>query len=151
VTRAPDVIGEVLGFRAWIVEVPTLSPPRLGSLFTDLVWEPRGWTVATCESGLEGVPHKKHYCGIYAARDRRHLVRLGYNDSEDEVVAIGEVALAGDIIPGERGWRGEKARPVRLWVAHVDWRLVRSLAAEYRIPVGLTNLLARGGARGYRS
>lgn len=147
----PDFVGEILGYRAWRVETPVLRPPRLLSIFFDVEWEPAGWTAATCEGSVDGVPHDPCACGIYAARDRSHLTGMGYNDDADELIAIGEVALAGDVIPGERGWRAERGRPVRLWVAHQDWPLARPLSREYGVPVGLTNILSKGARRGHRT
>lgn len=141
--RIPDVAGEIVGYRAWRVRCRVLAPVRLWSIFNQTEWKPGRWTVARCNvRKREPIPHEHCGCGIYAARDRDHLVRQGYNDGDDRwTIAIGEVALAGDVIPGERGWRAEKGRPVRLWLAHQDWPLVKPLSIAYEIPVDLTNLL----------
>lgn len=143
----PDVAGEIVGYRAWYVEARwQLRPPRLESLnggadWGDGPWWPYDtWMLASCSRERDGVPHEHCGCGIHAARDRAHLCELGYNE-DDAVVAIGEVALAGRVIPGDRGWRAEKARPLRFWLPHVHWPLVRRLREAYRVPVGVTNVL----------
>lgn len=142
--RAPDVAGEIVGFRAWRVTA-TPRRMRLTSVYHDVHWGARDWTVAECHReyrDLGDVPHKQCRCGIYAARDLEHLVHLGYNDDEDyDLVAIGEVGLAGKVIPAEQGWRAEKARPIHLLVPYEHWQLARPLSLTYRIPVELTNVL----------
>ncbi len=149
---APDVIGEIVGCRAWRVQTSTLYQPTLISVTRGTVWRPGRWTTAECKYDNAGVPHDGHQCGIYAAADWEHLAELGYNrwGGVWDRVVVGEVALAGDVIVGEKGWRAEKARPVRLWVAHTDWQLVRPLMDAYDIPVTLANIL-RGEACGHRA
>jgi hypothetical protein len=56
---------------------------------------------------------------------------------------VGEVGLAGKVIPGTLGWRGrEGARPPPLAPARL-WEHARPLAAAYRVPVTLTNPFER--------
>lgn len=136
----PVVPGEVIGWRAWIIESSSYREPRLRSLYFDVVWPTDRWLVA------DGF-------GIHAARDREHLVamhRYGQDQHPRYVEgggehpgtpAIGEVALAGLITPGERGYRAEKARPLSLLLPYVAWDLAESLRRAYRVPVGLANVL----------
>lgn len=144
----PDVVGEIVGFRAWTVEPSILRGPTLHSFSFDADWPRDGWMVATCDDGCTDPPGKGCHCGIYAARERSHLVSMGYHDEQSmwawthgRVIAIGEVGLAGKVIPGTKGWRAARARPLRLWVSYTEWRVAVSLAAAYGVPVGLTNKL----------
>jgi hypothetical protein len=156
---APDILGEIVGYRAWRIRTSVLQPPLLESLNDPFPWAWDDWTYAECDED-EGVPHAcdpcrvgdaffHHHCGIHAARDRGHLSRLRYNESHGTVV-IGEVGLAGDVIVGTQGWRAEKARPLRLWLPHDRWELVNPLRAAYRVPVHLTNVLREGAMSGHR-
>jgi hypothetical protein len=141
----PVVPGEVEAWRAWIV---LTTGYRERSLFFDVVWPTDAWLLAEGDHG------------ICAARDRDHLVRMHqYGDQRfgryvamGEVTAIGRVGLAGVIIPGDRGYRAEKARPLSILLPYAQWELVEPLRRAYRVPVGLSNvLIAAGGHRGHRS
>lgn len=137
---APDIAGEVYGWRAWYVESRWPNrEPRLVSL-NGARWPTDAWLVAEC-GGREGdLPHEYcHGCGIHAAKDRSQLVGFGYT-LEDGPMAIGVVGLAGRIIPGSMGWRAARGRPVRLWVPHTQWELVRPLREAYGVPVSMTNI-----------
>jgi hypothetical protein len=148
--------------------------PRLLS-FSGTEWPTDAWLEATCsrdthrwtsECAPEDVPGEdcSGPCGVHAARSREHLVSLSswlgkYTDQEivdncghgAQTIAIGETALAGKVIPCEKGWRAKKARIVRLWVPHAWWRVVRPLQEAYRVPVGLTNTFDRGSGNGLRA
>lgn len=137
----PDVIGEVIAFRAWIASYDDeLDLPVLLSLNGE-EWPPHDWMVAECSRRCEPeeLPGVRCSCGIYAATDPKHLAKLRYNREKNAVV--GEVALAGRIIPGTRGWRAARARIVRLWVPYDKWELANDLVQEYRVPVHLANTL----------
>ena len=146
--RAPDVLGEITAWRAWKV-IGNEPLPMLASVtHAGTIWHPAHWTLATCGQSPScrngsidgGVPGEECSCGLYAARDRRHLVNLGYNAAHgDEVVFIGEVGLAGKVIPGTQGWRAEKGRIQRLYVPFHHWRYVEPLKRLYRVPVVLDN------------
>jgi hypothetical protein len=151
--RIPDVIGEVVGWRAWKV-VGGLTFPLLASVtHAGTVWHPDRWTLGTCNGDLECrrraenpdayVPGEHCSCGLYAASTRAQLVKLGYAKpgSGELVKFIGEVGLAGKVIAGTQGWRAEKGRIVRLYVPFHDWRFVDPLEALYRVPVVLENTL----------
>jgi hypothetical protein len=155
----PVVAGDVRGWRAWIVVCAGLREPRLRSLFHEVIWPTDQWLVA--EARMDAC-YERH--GICAARDREHLLsmhRYGagseprYVEGDRErtgVVAIGEVALAGLIVPGERGFRAEKARVLSIVLPYVAWELVEPLRRAYRVPVRLANVLIdSGGSHGHRA
>jgi hypothetical protein len=144
----PVVPGEVEAWRAWVVLTAGYREPRLRSLYFDTVWPTDAWLLAEGDHG------------ICAARDREHLVSMHrWGDrgapryvTAAEVTAIGRVGLAGVVIPGERGYRAERARPLSLLLPYAHWELVESLRRAYRVPVGLSNVLIEGGSvRGHRS
>lgn len=145
--RAPDLFEEIVGWRAWEVDETALGfgRPALRSVTMfgeETVWPARAWLVAVCEAGREHeAPSDFCACGIYAARDRSHLVRQGYHDAE-AVIAIGRAALAGRVKRCERGYRAEKARPLELWLPYSAWELVAPLRERYGIPVRLDNAYA---------
>src|SRR5215831_10824223 len=81
----PDLVGEVVGWRAWRV-IGTRKLPILSSVVRrNMVWHPDRWTHALCGTDRvcrKGgpVPGERCTCGMYAAATRRQLVELGYNE-----------------------------------------------------------------------
>ncbi len=155
IPKTPDRISEVVAFRAWYVRTSYLGPPVLWSPVNSTSWPHRDWLRARCNRGVghggvgstrcqrtgREIPGDGCSCGIYAAVDRLELARQ-WHYNEREGVVIGEVGLAGKVIPGEFAWQAEKARVLHLWVPHTDWQLAEPLSRAYRVPVDLTNLLA---------
>jgi hypothetical protein len=139
----PDLVEEIIGYRAWRVD-PACAQPRLRSpVFVEAeAWPNRSWHAAACSRNHDA-PAEGCSCGIYAARDRAHLVDQAYNEESDAsvVVVIGEVGLAGKVIVCQQGYRAAKARPVRLWVPYEHWPLANRLRDHYRVPVSLDNTL----------
>jgi len=147
----PDVVGEIVAYRAWKV-IGTKRMPLLGSVtHGGTVWHPDRWTVATCNGKThcwkcvdKRVPGEGCTCGLYAARDRRHLSGMGYNKesaSRPNPVVIGEVGLVGKVIPGSQGYRAEKGRVVRLFVPFHQWEWIEPLEALYDVPALPDNVL----------
>lgn len=150
--RAPDMIGEVVGYRAWRV-VGSLRLPMLASVVKrSTIWNPQRWTIADCRGNLvcphsendaagPGIPGEGCTCGLYAARDREHLIALGYNHYTDDAhpVFLGEVGLAGKVIPGSQGWKAEKGRILKLFVPHHLVKFAAPLERLYGVTVELTN------------
>jgi hypothetical protein len=137
----PDVVGEIVGWRAWKLVGPSRRP-LLGSVtYTSTVWLPRQWTVATCGTHGEGeVPAEGHSCGLYAAKTREQLVKLGYAEYSDVTQTIvGEVAFAGKVIPGSQGWRAARARIKRLYLPYEKWQLAEYIERLYGCDVTLAN------------
>lgn len=141
----PDVIGETIAFRAWKAAEESDEydddghpVPVLYSL-NDEEWPADEWMVAECGRRGHEPPGENCSCGIYAARDPKHLTKLKYNRGAN--IVVGEVGLAGLIVPGELGFRAARARVVRLWVPYDRWELGNKLAARYDVPVLLANTL----------
>ena len=151
----PVVPGEVIAWRAWGVVTRGYREPRLRSLYFDVVWPTDAWLV--CGTGAPDAGDH----GICAARDREHLASMyrwgdrranRYVEDGGEVTAIGKVGLAGLIIPGERGYRAEKARVLSIVLPHAAWELLEGLRNAYRVPVALGNTLTRKEVRrGHRA
>ncbi len=174
-------VEEVIGFRAWRVAT-TENGPRLKSPLFDLTWEPHEWMTAYCGSGghenhVDGCnPHNGHGpgasdpalwspvkncggeyghgCGFYAGRTREHLIKLGYgNYTTHSPSVIGQVQMAGKIIPATNGWRAQKCRARHIYVPHEFWELARDLRAVYgsddcTVELGATLVLPKSGAAG---
>lgn len=164
----PDVVGEILGWRAWyIIDEPGGPGPRLRSLNSgkaiDHGWTPGEIQYATCPSGRHlspqnkldadlmpfeaQVPSESCSCGFYAAISREHLISLNtyhlYDVDYSVPKCIGQVALAGKVIPGTQGWKAQQVWPVKLYVPYEFWRLVKPLEAAYNIPVELARTLEK--------
>lgn len=139
--RTPDVLGEVIAWRAWRVVGPSRRP-LLGSVtHTETLWMPTDWTYATCPRGCgDNVPGEVCTCGLYAAKTSEQLVNLGYAEyNEHAPRIIGEVGLAGKVIEGTQGWRAQKGRIVRLHLPYEFWNLGDALKRLYRCDIALRN------------
>lgn len=142
--RIPDRLGEVSGWRAWQI-VGTLATPRLMSVnaagrvgHDDAIWPTNRWFYARCPKGhTTDIPVEPGCsCGLYAARDRDHLIKLAYGAyGEGQLMAVGEVAFAGKIVQGKQGWRAEKGRIKSLVVPYEHWAYAEPLSEAYNIPV----------------
>ena len=144
----PDLVGELIGWRAWTVE--RVGPViRLCSVIRrELnVWPVDRFMVATCEARRSSddhgdIPGTECSCGIYAARDRDSLLELEYGSflstADADMRVMGEVALSGLVVPGEWGWRSARARVHSLQIPYSAWRLAEKLTA-YRVPIALGN------------
>ena len=156
----PDFIEPVEAWRVWRVCVQD-SRVALQSLNADTVWEPAVALSATCAARqrsrrrpwrIEAPGHESPEvdctCGIYGVRSaavaRWYLERRALFYNAERVV--GRVALWGDVVESESGWRAQRAYPLELFVpavttlrgglrrcAYVD-EIVFALSA-YRVPV----------------
>jgi hypothetical protein len=161
----PDFIEPVEAWRVWRV---SLREGRivLQSLFAGTVWEPGVALAASCakrhrsrwrpwriESPDHGVPEIDCSCGIYGVRSvaaaRWYLESRAFFCRGDRVV--GRVALWGDVVESESGWRAARAYPIELFVpapttlqggfrrrAYVD-EIALALEA-YRVPVDVFSI-----------
>lgn len=156
----PDFIEPVEAWRVWRVCMHDFRIV-LQSLNADTVWEPGVPLSAVCatrqrsrlrpwrvEGPGHGSPELDCTCGIYGVRSpavaRWYLERRALFYNAERVV--GRVALWGDVVESESGWRAERAYPLELFVpaattlrgglrhcAYVD-EIVLALSA-YRVPV----------------
>jgi hypothetical protein len=127
----PDAIEPVVGWRCWRVR-DGADGFELVSTSRPTVWPARSPVQAGCDRGDPHLPPATGCtCGIYAAagpalpveclpphvRATRRIITpaiLGY----DVVLAVGLVALWGEIVVCEWGWRGRYAYPRLLFVQH---------------------------------
>jgi hypothetical protein len=143
---APDLFQSIVAWRAWVVE--KVDPLRLHS-FNGTVWQPYERMEAACRKSHEP-PGPRCSCGIYAARNKGHLVDMGYQlYRADTFVVIGSVALWGGVIPGEQGWRAQCAYPRKLLVPYEIPLVAAALKEEYGVPVRLANTLSLGLPKEY--
>ncbi len=151
--RIPDVAGEILGWRAWMVvgsdpylRLASVTATDFGVPEEFTIWPTNRWFAGVCvKHGHLDVPHEGCKCGIYAAETRKHLIEYGYSryieaDVDVKNVVIGVAGLVGKVIPGTQGWKAALARVVRLEVPYEKEPLARKLEALYRVPVGLSVL-----------
>lgn len=127
--NAPDSIEPVVGWRCWRV-LDTRDGFALASTTNETRWPVRLALEATCPHDPRHPPPAAFCsCGVYAAKEPDLVLGhfppvvsraatiiapaiLGY----DTVVVVGLVALWGEVIVGDRGWRGRYAYPRELFV-----------------------------------
>ncbi|MBD0329110.1 MAG: hypothetical protein ICV64_03295 [Thermoleophilia bacterium] len=119
---------------------------RLRSAVFDETWDPGRPLRAACGRG-HAAPDPACACGVYAVCAPADAVRylVGRDDPGVLHRVLGQVALWGVTVEGERGWRAERARPLRLLTptgrtnaAPVDAAAIASaLALAYAVPVEL--------------
>lgn len=130
-TCAPDYLEPVEGWRVWAV-VDRGGRTRLRSLFFDLLWERGKPASAVCLHRRLSLPLPRRYrrtvhaapdegcsCGIYATS--RQSALLSYLDGACAVTGevwrvFGRVALWGEVVECEAGWRAQTAYPTHLFV-----------------------------------
>lgn len=158
---APDYLDPVLGWRAWLV-VEQQRKLRLRSLIFPAVWRPDEEFVAECRrrsllpwrrrSSRHGAPAEHCACGVYAAADLAtavHYLTTPCWEGDGLLRVLGRVALWGDLVEHDRGWRGAQAYPTALYV---PFRPQLALLAEeialgltdYHVPVQLVETTTRG-------
>ena len=126
----PDLIEPVVGFRSWTVRVHPSGEPRLCSPYRRHAWAPREAQTARCgvgdwtsPIGLRGraappahdAPASGCTCGVHAWRSRSAAL-MDAADTRGLRAVSGEVALWGEVLRHERGWRAALAYPVSLTV-----------------------------------
>jgi hypothetical protein len=132
----PDLFATepIVGWRAWWSKI-TVDGPRLFSYVRSTVWEPGLQFEAECSTWDHEPPGDDCKCGIYAVRDFDQI-RLAMRRG----MVVGQVALAGQVIEGERGYRAARAWPLKLYIPRIEWCWAKDLASAYGVPVAL-----RGG------
>lgn len=125
--RAPDYIEPIIGWRIWhVVEVD--EGLRLRSPLYRTTWPPREALVAACPKGAQWWPGRRRHappnercgCGISAGLTARqaaaYLSRFFKHGPDVLSRVVGRVALWGEVVECERGWRASHAYPARLYV-----------------------------------
>jgi hypothetical protein len=131
-----------LGWRAWKVSE---SPDGLylGSIIYDGVWLPGKAATAVCRRqedpfaepvDAHDAPGTKCLCGIHAARDPVDAISYLRGRDEPGTVCrvLGEVALSGQVVETEAGWRASVAWPARLYVGDPG---IADALAIYGVPI----------------
>jgi hypothetical protein len=157
VSRAPDLLEPVAGWRLWFV-VSEAGRARLMSPVYPTVWRPRRELVAECDArrrqlirpwrlrpAEHAAPGEHCSCGVHAVSRPGDLAAYVPSVASRRIVhrVIGRVHLWGEVVEGTRGWRGGRAYPADLWVPsmHVNRRPVAGLEtmamqlADYGVPV----------------
>lgn len=142
--QIPDMVEAIVGWRAWSVNTDA-KPIQLTSPAVEdgrIVWPPREAMIAKCPHGHDA-PMADCHCGLYAARDQRHLIKQRYHQFDDGYpIVIGTVSLWGDVIPAAQGWRAQYAYPQNLLVPFSFAVVASRLKSEYGVTVILCNTLA---------
>ncbi|MDQ4024254.1 MAG: hypothetical protein M3217_02020, partial [Actinomycetota bacterium] len=142
--RAPDVPGVCVGWRSWRV-LEQRDGYRLASATLGEVWPARVEMSARCRywDGYHATPSVGCGCGLYAVRDL-----TAANNYVDGGRVMGCVALWGDMVEGERGWRAARGYPLVLFCPPSVRADVRRCLADvygvpaYGLPVELAELTA---------
>lgn len=135
--------GELIGWRG--VRIMPSGPngrPRLWSPVFPLEWPTQEKVTAVCAhhgahvAAGSPAPDAKCSCGFYAARNRQHLLSMGYGsystpDSPDHVLI--EVAQWGKVVIADNGFRAQYCRILRIYVPSDGdaWRQGVMLAEDY--------------------
>lgn len=125
---APDYAEALIGWRVWCV-VRFGGRLRLASVIHDEVWPAGKELVARCRAAAPLEPHAAPApdcnCGIHAARDPAAVWTYLRGRDEPGTVArvLGRVALWGDVVEHELGWRAQYAYPLEVCTGDADLRL----------------------------
>lgn len=124
--------GVVTGWRCWTVpKGETLLRPIY---MKGLVWKPGEPFEATCPQELHAVPAEGCKCGIWAVCHPLQLDEVSWSDHRGTII-VGQVALWGNVLEFERGWRGQFAYPTHLYAFTDDELLAQTLRERYVVPV----------------
>ena len=151
--HAPDYLEPVVGWRVWnLLEVA--GEVRLSSLVYSKAWPVRQELSAVCRLGTRVPmssrqrslpPHRAPYaqcsCGIHGTRTLEQATVYLESGSEGRSSGacrvLGRVLIWGSVVEGERGWRGSRAYPERVYLpAEVGAKWAFGLAA-YGVPIEL--------------
>jgi hypothetical protein len=125
VASAPDYAEPLCAWRLWEVE-DVDGAPRLRSLYRLSFWPVGAPFEARCEAQRLRLSRRPRHaaptttctCGIYGAPFELIRRKLAIDDGLPPgcLFVIGTVALWGDVLECERGWRAALAYPSRLFV-----------------------------------
>jgi hypothetical protein len=113
---APDLAEPVVGWRLWSLARTRDGAPRLASATREVEWPVARALDASCGCALAAAASCT--CGIHALRRPEGLFRcLGCDVAPPSPYVVGLVSLWGRVVECERGWRAERAYPLRLYAA----------------------------------
>ena len=155
---APDYAAPFVGWRTWAL-TRSDGELRLRSVLKPTVWEPCEPLRARCLRSRvsrlvnrHAAPVETCVCGVYAAELRTAAAYLGdplLGAMSLEVRhVVGRVALWGDVIECDRGYRASLAYPQHVYVAaralngerRHDADDVATALEHYRVPVTIVDL-----------
>jgi hypothetical protein len=148
VDLAPDYVEPVHAWRLWEVE-DVGAVPRLRSLYRICFWPVRAPFEARCEAHRFRLPRRPRHaapmatctCGVYAVPFELMRKRLALHDGlpRGRSLVVGTVALWGDVIECERGWRAAFAYPSRLFMTRESGAAEEQVSGllEYGVPIEL--------------
>jgi hypothetical protein len=145
---APDIAGEILGWKVLALSDQgrlrndhlhhVVIPTGLSSPSRSAHWPIGDWLHAACPKGGADhqPPEENCTCGIYAvAQPAGAHPYIG----KAPLTVLVRVALAGKVIPGDRGWRAERARVAaltRTGTGPSDYpHLLAQVARRYDVPI----------------
>lgn len=117
--------GVTVGWRAWKVERTGGAVRLVSPIQTGTIWDPG--------KPVKGKPNEKNREGVYAIAKLKDLKTLYGKDLESKDVVVGLVVLFGSVGTHAKGYRAEKAYPLRLWTN--DFMLEVPLRDEYKCSV----------------
>jgi hypothetical protein len=107
-----------------------------------LPWKPRQAMVAICPDHEHEPPAEGCKCGIWTVREPQQLEEIHWTTTPPKdrdplpgVLVVGQVALWGDLIEHERGFRAEYGYPTHLYAFTDDAELAGLLRDRYLVPV----------------
>lgn len=125
----------------WEQTVVRTLRARLRSMVMEQLWPERAIMQARCEWHQGVAPARHCSCGLYAAKTLPALavvLRQVFDERLTDwqrTLAVGRVALWGQVVEHEHGWRAEFGRPLEVWV--LDEARASVLAEAYGVPVRL--------------
>jgi len=133
-------VGVLLGWRCWSAD---RSEGLLRPIFMrGLVWKPRQPHEALCPEQIHPVPTQECQCGLWAVCHPMLLNEVGWTHAPPQgtpklsgALVVGQVALWGNIIEHERGWRAQFGYPTHLYLLDDDEQLAGTLRERYVVPV----------------
>ena len=126
----------VIGWRAWF-----LLPHDciLRSIYQDgLPWKPRQAMKAICLYKPHRPPAEGCKCGIWAVSEPKFVWEAYWIASPMRprgVFVVGQVALWGELVEYDRGWRASHAYPKHLYAFTDDAAIAGTIRDRYLVPV----------------
>lgn len=149
----PDTFVPFIGIRAWKVKHNSKHQLRLSSVYKETLWPVNRKKIASCiepfpnwvqsSDGIwslnQTAAHDPHNapdddcsCGIYAVNSVKFASNLtAWPDS----TYIGLVFIWGRVLEGQRGFRGQFARPAALFKEKKKNAMIQRISKIYQIPV----------------